>query len=95
MPIYISRTSTGLLIQRDEVDIVIDQSAIPAALPAIIASLVDSSRAIGAARQDGYEAGLIVGHANGTREAEQRYLREAQEIAAGLALLKVSAPLAA
>lgn len=87
--------SGGLLLTSGSAEVFIDAPAIHTALPQVIASLVDSSKAIGAARQDGYEAGLIVGHQNGARETEQRYQREAAEIAASLSLLKVSAPLAA
>lgn len=94
--ITITKTPAGgLLLTTGSAEVWIEAQAIATALPVIIASLVDTSKALGQARQDGYDAGLIVGHANGTREAEARYLHEAAEIAASLSLIKVNAPLAA
>lgn len=68
--ILISRTSTGLLIQRDAAEIAIDASAVPLALPAIIATLIDSGRACGQARREGYEMGLTDGRERQRIEAE-------------------------
>lgn len=94
--INITRLANGaLLIQKDGADILIDTAAIGSALPVVLGSLLENSRAIGAARLEGYEAGLIVGHANGQRELEAKYQKEAEQLAEGLALLNVRAPLAA
>ena len=60
--IFISKTTTGLLIQRDDTELLIDQSAIPSALGPIIAELITSARAVGEARKQGYEAGLAQGY---------------------------------
>lgn len=70
MPILISKTTTGLLIQRDAVDILIDAPAVPLALGPIIHELVDSGRAAGQARREGYEAGLLDGRERARIEAE-------------------------
>lgn len=68
--IWISRTSTGILVQRDATEILIDQAAVPLALGPIIAELVDSGRAVGQARREGYEAGLLDGRDRQRIEAE-------------------------
>lgn len=94
--ISISRLASGaILLQKDDAEIIIDAAAIPSALPVVLGALIDQSKAIARARLEAYDAGLVVGHANGQRELEAKYQKEASEIAEGLALLKVSAPLAA
>lgn len=93
--IFITRTTTGLLIQRDADEIEIAAAALPAALPAVLLCLVESSKATQQARREGYEAGLIQGHEQGRIEAETRHRIEAQRIADGLSLLSVPATLAA
>lgn len=93
--IRITRIPSGLLIQKDDLELVIDERAIDASLGVIIGELIAASTAITAARRSAYEEGLIVGRATGAREERARIEREAEEIASGLALLKTSAPLAA
>jgi hypothetical protein len=93
--IIITRTPTGLLLMRDTLTIELDTAAIPTALGPLIRELMSDSTALALARREGYEAGPIVGHANGMREAEDRMRREAEQFAEGLALLKMNAPLAA
>lgn len=68
--ILISKTTTGLLIQRDAIDVAIDAPAVPLALGAVIRELIDSGRAIGQARREGYEAGLIDGRERARIELE-------------------------
>lgn len=93
--ILITRLPTGLLIQRDGAELLIDDAALPSALPTVLRTLLDSSPALAQARLSGYEAGLVVGHQTGAREAEARMQREAEQFAEGLALLQIKAPLAA
>jgi hypothetical protein len=62
--IVVSKTTTGILIQRDELDIQIDAPAVPLALPTIITSLISDGRAMAAARRESYEAGLTQGYQN-------------------------------
>lgn len=59
--ILITRTTTGILIQRDACEILIDAPAIAVALGPIIHELIDAGRTVGQARREGYEAGLIDG----------------------------------
>lgn len=68
--IHVTRTTTGLLLQRDATEIVIDGPAVPLALGPIIAELVGCGRAIADARRSGYEDGLIQGRANAAIELE-------------------------
>ena len=56
--IFISKTASGILVQRDETEIEVDHFAISSTLGPIIVALVDCSRACGQARHEGYEAGL-------------------------------------
>lgn len=94
--ILISRLASGaLLLQKDETEIVIDQAAIGTALPGVLLTLIDTSHAIGQARREGHEDGLTLGYARGVAETEARHQREAEQIAASLSLLRVSAPMAA
>lgn len=60
--IMITKLAASLLVQRDGAEIIIDLAAIPAALPSVLATLIDSGRAIGLARKEGYEAGLLRGY---------------------------------
>jgi hypothetical protein len=63
--ISLSKLASGaLLIQKDATEIVIDAPAIRETLPILIAVLIDSSKALAAARQAGYEDGLAQGYAN-------------------------------
>ena len=66
--IFISKTTTGVFLQRDELDIAIDGPAIPSTLGLIITALIDSGRALGDARRAGYEAGLSQGYQQCERE---------------------------
>jgi hypothetical protein len=88
--IWITRTSTGLLLRRDAVEIAIDSPAVALALGPIIGELIDRGRAIGQARREGYEAGLIDGRerARIERETSERCAerRNADELAALLEL---------
>lgn len=59
--INITRTASGILVQRDATEILIDLPAVPVALGPVIHELIDSGRACGQARREGYEAGLIDG----------------------------------
>jgi len=77
------------------VELMIDDRAIDASLGVIIGELIASSKAIAAARLAAYNEGLIVGNAQGAREARAQFEHEAEEIARGLVLLKTNAPLAA
>lgn len=95
MPIHITRLSSGaLLIQRDAVEIVIDHAATTQALPAVLLTLTESSKVIGQARRQGYEDGLVVGHANGVREERERMQREAERMDEERIML-IGAPMAA
>ena len=87
--LWISRTSSGLLIQRDSIDIQIDQAAVALALGPIIHELVDSGRALGQARMEAYEAGLDQGYQNAQIAAATRERiadRQAAELVEALAL---------
>jgi hypothetical protein len=94
MCINITRLASGaLLVQVDATEIVIDLPAITTALPAVLLTLTESSKALGQARKEGYEAGLVQGHAQGRIEAETRQRiaqRDAEEL-----LLDVPTTLAA
>ena len=69
--INISLLSSGaLLIQRDAAEILIDRSAIAQALGPIVRELIDSGTAIGLARKDGYESGLLDGRERARIEYE-------------------------
>lgn len=68
MPIYITKTTTGLLIQKDACEIAIDGPAIATALPSVLHELISSGRAAAQARREGYEDGLIQGRINATIE---------------------------
>lgn len=70
--ILITKTRTGILIQRDAIDIAIEAPAVPLALGPIIHELVDSGRAAGQARREGYEAGLVQGYEQCRIELETR-----------------------
>jgi len=90
--ITITRLPSGaLLLQRDSTEITIDPSAFTTALPAVLLTLTESSKAIGQATREGYEMGLLVGHQQGVIEAETRHRIAARETE----LLAVSMPLAA
>jgi len=91
--IMISRLVSGaLFIQKDATEITIDPSALTTALPAVLLTLIESSKALGEATRTGYEMGLIQGHQQGIIEAETRMRIAARE---GEQLLAVSAALAA
>lgn len=62
--IHITTTTTGLLIQKDDLDVQIDRPAIRETLPILIGVLIDSTKALAAARRSGYEDGLRQGYAN-------------------------------
>lgn len=67
--IHITRFSSGaILLQRDDIEITIDAAAIPSTLGPIILSLIDQGRALGEARRQGYDAGLLQGYAQCERE---------------------------
>lgn len=68
--IFVTKTTTGILVQRDAVDILIDAGAVALALGPIIHELVDAGRAVGQARREGYEAGLLDGRERQRIEAE-------------------------
>lgn len=70
--ILISKTTTGLLIQKDDQDIEIDQNAIGCALGPILIALCESGRAIGEARRQAYESGLAQGRIQAMIEHETR-----------------------
>lgn len=70
--IYITRTATGILLQKDAAEILIDGPAVSLALGPIIHELIDSGRACGEARRVGYEAGLIDGRERALIEWETR-----------------------
>lgn len=70
--IYISKLASGVLVQRDETDIMIADLAVPSTLGVIIASLIDSGKTLANARRESYEAGLLQGHEQGRIEAETR-----------------------
>lgn len=75
--VLITKLPTGILIQRDSAEIILDAAAIAAALPSIISALIDSGRALADARKDAFESGLAIGRERGRIEAET-----AQRIAA-------------
>jgi hypothetical protein len=78
--IYISRIASGaLLIQKDATEITIDPSAFVAVLPAVLLTLTESSKALGQARREGYEMGLLQGHEQGRIEAETRHRIQARD----------------
>ena len=85
--IYITRTSTGLLIQRDAADIAIDGPAVPLALGPIIRELIDAGRALAAARLDSYNRGLAIGREQSRIEAETRARSQARQEADAIAEL--------
>lgn len=90
--IMITRLPSGaLLLTRDATEITIDPSAFTTALPAVLLTLTESSKALGEARRQGYEMGLAVGHEQGKIEAETRSRIEARDTEQQLAF----APLAA
>lgn len=94
--ILITRTTTGLLVQRDGTEILIDAPAVPLALGPIIHELVDSGRALGQARREGYEAGLIDGRERQRIEAETAARSAARQEADAIAdLLAVTLTVAA
>lgn len=78
--ILITRIPTGLLIQRDDVELIIDAAAIATALPLIIRELIDQAHAIADARKDAFENGLTIGRERGMIEAETRYRMEEQRL---------------
>jgi hypothetical protein len=91
--IFITRLPSGaLLLVRGTTEITIDPSALPAALPAVLLTLTESSKAIGQATREGYEMGLVVGHQQGVIEAETRHRIAARD---SEQLLTMSAALAA
>jgi len=73
--ILITRTSSGLLVQKDALDIAIDAGAVPLALPSLIHELTDSGRATIAAYARGHADGLLDGRMQAERE---RMVREAK-----------------
>ena len=73
--IWISRTSSGLLIQKDALDIQVDAGAVPLALGALIHEITDSGRATNAAYARGHADGLLDGRMQAERE---RMVREAK-----------------
>ncbi len=63
--IHISKLPSGaLLLQRDATEIVLDAPAIRETLPILIGVLIDSAKALAAARRSGYEDGLRQGYTN-------------------------------
>jgi hypothetical protein len=68
--IWITKTISGLLIQRDGTEIAIDSGAVALALPGVLNELIDCGRSVQNARRAGYEAGLVQGHINATIEYE-------------------------
>lgn len=82
--ILITKTTTGLLIQRDATHIEIDAPAVPLALGPIISELIGEGRAIAAARRESYELGLEAGRdqARIERETSERIAeRQAADLA--------------
>lgn len=68
--INITRLPSGaILLQKDDAEIIIDASALPA-LPAVLSSLLDGGRIADRARLEGYEAGLIQGREQARIEHE-------------------------
>ena len=89
--ILISRTTTGLLVQRDAATIAIDGPAVAMALGPIIHELIDAGRAIAAARLDSYNRGLAIGREQARIEAETRARSHARQEADAIAELLCSA----
>jgi hypothetical protein len=87
--ILVTKTTTGILIQRDTIDIQIDASAVALTLGPIIHELVDSGRALGQARHEGYEDGLSQGYVNAliAQQTSERIAdRQAQELVEALSI---------
>jgi hypothetical protein len=71
MCIMISKLPSGaILLQKDDTEIIIDAAALATVLPSVLLTLVESQKAIGLARRQGYEDGLTVGRERGRIEAE-------------------------
>lgn len=86
--ILITKLPTGILIQRDDTEIIVEAAAINSALPSIIGSLTGCDRATGQARREGYEAGLERGREQATIEHETSMRiaeRQADELVQALA----------
>lgn len=87
--IMISKTGSGILLQRDATEIVIDGPAIAIALGPIIAELIGSGRALANARREGYEDGLTQGYLNAAIEhatSERIAERQAADLVEALAI---------
>lgn len=81
--IFVSKTSSGILLQRDALEIAIDGPAIAVSLGPIISELIGSGRALANARREGYEDGLIQGRTNAAIElatSERIADRQAQDL---------------
>lgn len=91
--IMISRLASGaILLKKDGTEICIDLAAIPTALPGVLLTLVESQKALGLARKQGYEDGLTVGRERGRIEAETaRRIAERQAEDALLAVVSLAA----
>lgn len=96
--ILVTKLPTGLLLQKDGIDLIIDEQAIATVLPAVLRELIDSGKAIAAARKESFENGLQIGRERGMIEAETKYRLEEQrllELDEQLALKVVRAHMAA
>lgn len=78
--IWISRTSSGLLIQKDATEIAIDHAAISTALAGVIACLTDAGRARVEGYAQGHADGLAAGYAQAAREQTIREAKMADEL---------------
>lgn len=88
--ITITRTTTGIRIQRDDVELHIDGPAIAQTLAPILLTLIDAGKVVAQARREGYEAGLLQGHAQGRIEAETQARIAAQTRAENAVVLGVA-----
>lgn len=88
--VWITKTPSGLLVQRDA-------AAIPLALGPIIHELIDAGRSLGEARRQGYEAGLTEGYQKCERERamldriRERSAADAAELLATLDVTTIAA----
>lgn len=93
----ISKLPSGaILLQKDATEVCIDLAALPYALPSVLLTLVESSKALGEARRQGFEDGLTAARERGRIEAETSARIEARQAEdAAAALLALPAILAA
>lgn len=85
--IYIDLTPAGLHIRRGDIALDITAAAVPLALGPVIHELIDTGRALAAARLEAYNRGLADGHDHERIEAETRARCEQQRNADALAEL--------